>query len=112
MDGKLEPGNADVDFRGERRANDTHASTTDPEARLMRKGLGKEAKLSFSAHALMDNRHGLVMDFRVDIADGRAEWRNALAMLDHSLPQPALVRSGPTRATTIATSWPSAESAE
>jgi transposase len=80
-----DPGNADVDFRGERRSNETHASTTDPEARLMRKGAGKEAKLSFSAHALMENRNGLLVDFRIDIADGRSEWRNASAMLEHSV---------------------------
>ena len=53
------------DFRGERLSNETHESTTDPEARLMRKGAGKEAKLVFMAHALMDNRHGLVSDFRL-----------------------------------------------
>ena len=47
------------DFRGEKLSNETHQSTTDPEARLMRKGKGKEAKLMFMAHALMDNRHGL-----------------------------------------------------
>ena len=48
------PGNPEANFRGERRTNETHASTTDPESRLARKGLGKEAKLSFSAHALME----------------------------------------------------------
>ncbi len=53
------------DFRGEKLSNQTHESTADPEARLMRKGAGKEAKLVFMAHALMDNRHGLVSDFRL-----------------------------------------------
>jgi transposase len=77
-----DPGNPTVDFRGEKRSNDTHASTTDPEARLAKKSKGKEAKLSYSAHALMENRNGLLMDFRVDQADGQAEWRNALAMLE------------------------------
>jgi len=76
-----DPGNPTVDFRGEKRTNDTHASTTDPEARLAKKSKGKEAKLSYSAHALMENRNGLLMDFRVDQADGQAEWRNALTML-------------------------------
>jgi transposase len=75
-------GNPTVDFRGEKRSNDTHASKTDPEARLAKKSKGKEAKLSYSAHALMENRNGLLMDFRVDQADGRAEWRNALTMLE------------------------------
>ena len=75
-------GNPTVDFRGESRSNDTHASTTDPEARLAKKSKGKEAKLSYSAHALMENRNGLLMDFRVDQADGQAEWRNALTMLE------------------------------
>ena len=54
-----DPGNPSVDFHGERRSNATHQSTTDPEARLLRKGKGKEAKLVFMAHALMENRHGL-----------------------------------------------------
>ena len=54
-----DPGNPSVDFHGERRRNDTHQSTTDPEARLARKGSGKEAKLSFAGHVLMDNRQGL-----------------------------------------------------
>lgn len=77
-----DPGNPTVDFRGEKRTNATHASTTDPEARLAKKSKGKEAKLSYSAHALMENRNGLLMDFRVDQADGQAEWRNALTMLE------------------------------
>jgi transposase len=76
-----DPGNPTVSFRGEKRSNETHVSSTDPESRLARKGDGKEAKLSYSAHALMENRHGLLTDFRVDQADGRAECRNAFAML-------------------------------
>jgi len=55
-----DPGKRSVDFHGERRSNATHSSTTDPEARLLRKGKGKEAKLYFLAHALMENRHGLL----------------------------------------------------
>lgn len=77
-----DPSNPSVDFRGEKRSNDTHASTTDPDAKLMRKGDGREAKLSFSAHSLMENRNGLLVGFRVDEADGRAERRNALQLLD------------------------------
>lgn len=75
-------GNPTVNFHGETRTNETHASTTDPEAKLARKGRGKEAKLSYSAHALMENRNGLLVDFRVAEANGRAEREVALAMLD------------------------------
>ena len=77
-----DPGNPTVDFHGERRSNEAHASATDPEARLARKGRGKEAKLAYSAHALMENRNGLLVDFRVAQANGRAEREVALAMLD------------------------------
>ncbi len=62
-----------VDFRGQRRSNATHQSTTDPESRLLRKGKGKEAKLVFIAHALMENRHGLLVDFQLSEATGTAE---------------------------------------
>ncbi len=54
--------NAETRFRGERRSNATHASTSDPEAKLYRKGPGMEARLAFLGHALMENRHGLVID--------------------------------------------------
>jgi transposase len=66
-------GNPTVDFHGERRSNATHQSTTDPEARLLKKGKGKEAKLVFLGHALMENRHGLLVDFQVTEASGTAE---------------------------------------
>jgi transposase len=81
-----DPGNPTVDFRGEKRSNETHESKTDPDAKLARKGDGKEAKLCYSAHALMENRNGLLVDFQLDTADGRAERRNALVMLDEALP--------------------------
>src|SRR3954454_11646195 len=81
-----DPGNPTVDFRGERRCNETHESTTDPEARLARKGIGKEAKLSFAQHALMENRNGLVVDLLVTRASGTAEREAALQMLDEHLP--------------------------
>ena len=68
-----DPGNPSVDFHGERRSNATHQSTTDPEARLLRKGKGKEARLVFMAHALMENRHGMVVDFQTTQATGTAE---------------------------------------
>ena len=77
-----DPGNPSVDFRGERRSNETHASTTDPEARLLRKGPGKEARLAFMGHALMENRHGLLMDFTVSQATGTAERDAVPELLD------------------------------
>ncbi|MBU4599611.1 MAG: IS5 family transposase [Proteobacteria bacterium] len=81
-----DPGNPTVDFRGEKRSNRTHRSATDPESRLMRKGKGKEAKLSYCLNALMENRNGLLVDFRVAQATGTAERQTALAMLEQSLP--------------------------
>ena len=80
-----DPGNADVDFHGEKRSNDTHQSTTDPEARLARKGRGKEAKLVFCGNALMENRNGLLVDFLIEQQDGQAERRGAIAMLGESV---------------------------
>jgi hypothetical protein len=76
-----DPSNPTVDFRGEKRGNETHQSTTDPESRLMRKAKGKEAKLSFGAHALMENRNGLLVDLQVTLATGTAETEAAEAML-------------------------------
>lgn len=68
-------------FRGQKRTNETHESKTDPESRLMRKGHGREAKLCFMGHALMENRNGLLVDLRVSLASGRAEREAALEML-------------------------------
>jgi transposase len=73
--------NLERDFHGERRRNDTHASTTDPDARLLRKGRNKEAKLCHLGHLLMDNRHGLIVDAMVTRATGTAEREAAEAML-------------------------------
>ena len=73
--------NPAVDFRGEARRNATHASTTDPEARLARKGAGREARLCFAGHVLMENRVGLVVDVQVTHATGTAERDTALDML-------------------------------
>jgi hypothetical protein len=75
-------GNPTVDFHGEQRSNATHASTTDGDALLARKGSGKEAKLSFSAHVLMENRHGLVAETEVLQANGTAERDAALVMVE------------------------------
>jgi transposase len=77
-----DPGNPSVDFHGERRRNDTHQSTTDPEARLARKGAGKEAKLSYAGHVLMENRHGLAVNCCVTQATGRAEAEAAVALVE------------------------------
>jgi len=68
-----DPGNPSVNFHGERRRNATHQSTTDREARLAKKGAGKEAKLCYTESVLMENRNGIVIDLRVGQASGRAE---------------------------------------
>ena len=75
-----DPGNPSVDFHGERRSNKTHRSTTDPEARLLRKG--KEARLAFMGHALMENRNGLLVDFQLSLASGTAERDAVPDLLD------------------------------
>jgi transposase len=75
-----DPGNPTVNFHGEKRSNDTHASTTDPEARLARKGPAREAKLSYAGHAVIDNRHGLVVNAEATPATGWAERETAVAM--------------------------------
>lgn len=73
--------NVEVDFHGQSRSNESHVSSTDPEARLARKGNGREAKLSFGGHVLMENRHGLAVDVLVTEANGRAEREAGLKML-------------------------------
>jgi hypothetical protein len=75
-----DPGNPTVNFHGEPRSNATHASTTDPDARLARKGAGKEAKLSYTGSVLMENRNGLAVDATVTLATGTAERDAAFAM--------------------------------
>ena len=75
-----DPGNPTVNFHGEQRRNDTHASTTDPDARLARKADGREAKLSYAGHAVIDNRHGLVVNAVTTQATGTAEREAGLAM--------------------------------
>jgi hypothetical protein len=74
--------NEEVDFHGQKRSNATHASTTDPEARLAKKGKGKEAKLSFTGHVLMENRNGLAVDGLVTQATGTCEREAALEMIE------------------------------
>lgn len=88
-----DPGNPSVDFHGEKRSNKTHQSTTDPDALLAKKAKGKEAKLSFSTNVLMENRNGLVMDIRVEKADGFAERRAVLEMMARKGAQGVSVRT-------------------
>jgi transposase len=76
-----EGSNPEVNFRGEKRSNHTHQSTTDPEARLYKKAKGHEAKLGYLGHVLMENRHGLVVDTRLTLATGMAEREAAVAMV-------------------------------
>lgn len=80
------PSNPSVNFRGEKRSNDTHASKTDPEAKLYKKAQGERAKLCYGAHALMENRNGLLLDLRMSPANGTAEREQALNMLRQELP--------------------------
>ncbi len=76
-----EGSNPEVNFRGEKRRNDTHQSTTDPEARLYKKAQGHEAKLGYLGHVLMENRHGLVVNTRLTLATGTAEREAAVEMV-------------------------------
>jgi transposase len=77
-----DPGNPTVDFRGEKRTNETHRSTSDPDALLAKKGRGKEAKLSFAAHVVIENRNGIIVDTELTPAHGRAEEDAALLMAE------------------------------
>src|SRR5215831_18715047 len=77
-----DPGNPTVDFHGQKRSNETHESTTDADARLARKGNGKEAKLSYTGNLLTENRNGLIVNTEVLQANGTAERDAALVMLE------------------------------
>jgi transposase len=81
-DGAAGPSGREADFRGERRANDTHRSKTDPEAKLYRKGGGQESRLSYIGNVLVENRHGLVVDCEVTPASGKAEREAAFCLLE------------------------------
>ncbi len=76
-----DPGNPTVDFTGQKRSNETHVSTTDPEARLYRKSNGTESKLCYAGHVLMDNRHGLAVNVRLTEATSRSEREAGLDMV-------------------------------
>ena len=88
-----DPKNPTVNFRGESRRNDTHQSTTDPDARLYKKAVGREAKLGYLAHLLTENRHGFIVDTAVTEASGTAERDAAIAMLGE-LPLTATTADG------------------
>ena len=90
--------NREADFHGQKRSNETHASTTDPEARLYRKGHGKEAKLCFMGHALMENRNGLVVDACLTEANGHAERIAALHMIEPRADRPKPITLGADKA--------------
>src|SRR5271156_4929063 len=89
---------AEANFHGQKRSNETHASTTDPDAKLYRKGAGKEAKLCFMGHALMENRNGLVVDACLTLADGHAERIAALHMIEPRADRPKPVTLGADKA--------------
>src|SRR4051812_15718042 len=85
-----DPGNPSVNFKGEKRSNETHALTTDPESELARKGPGQASRLAYSGHALMENRHGLLVDLK--IARGNESERvAALGLLESHVDGPATV---------------------
>ena len=86
--------NEEVDFRGEKRSNRTHASTTDPDAMLYRKGPGMEARLCFIGHALMENRNGLFVDARLTKVSGHAERLAALDMIEPHADRPNAITLG------------------
>jgi transposase len=86
--------NEDVDFRGAKLSNRTHASTTDPDAMLFRKGPGMEAKLCFIGHALMENRNGLFVDARLTKVSGHAERLAALDMIEPHADRPNAITLG------------------
>ena len=86
--------NAPADFKGEKRSNETHCSTTDPDAMLYRKGPGMEAKLCFIGHGLMENRSGLIVDARLTRVSGHAERLAALDMIEGFADRPAAITLG------------------
>ncbi len=86
--------NGEQDFRGQKRNNETHASTTDPDALLFRKGPGKEAKLCFMGHALMENRNGLIVGAVATRASGHAERLAALHLIEPHADRPSKVTLG------------------
>jgi len=86
--------NAEANFKGEKRSNETHASTSDPDAMLYRKGVGMEAKLCFIGHALMENRHGIFVDTRLTRVSGHAERLAGLHMIEPRADRPHAITLG------------------
>ena len=87
--------NQSVDFHGQRRTNETHVSTTDPEAMLARKGRGQESRLAYAGHVLMENRNGIILDLLVTQATGTAERDAAIQLLDRRrLPRKRVTLAG------------------
>ena len=86
--------NLEADFHGQKRSNATHGSSPDPDARLYKKGRGKEAKLCFMGHSLMENRHGLLVDACLTHADGHAERVAALHMIEPYADRPRAITLG------------------
>jgi len=97
--------NPSVNFRGQKRRNETHRSTTDPEARLARKAKGHEAKLAYQGHVLMENRHGLAVEGCVTRASGYGERAGALEMLDHLAPVGRISVTCPSSQRTRNSTW-------
>ena len=98
--------NGEQDFHGQQRGNDTHASTTDPDTRLYRRGRGKEAKLAFMGHALMENRNGLIVGAVATRASGHTERLAALHLVQSPPSGSSRLRSAATKASIPATSSP------
>lgn len=94
--------NGERDFRGEKRSNESHASTTDPDARLYRKGNGRESVLCYRGHALMENRHGLAVAGDVTHATGTAERAAALGLIDEHRPSRRRITLGADKAYDVA----------
>jgi transposase len=90
--------NGEANFHGQKRSNETHVSTTDPDARLYRKGKGKETKLCFIGHGLMENRHGLLVDACLTLADGHAERVAALHLIEPHADRPTAITLGADKA--------------
>jgi Transposase DDE domain len=88
-----DPGNPSVDFHGEKRSNETHSSTTDPDARLARKSGGHEAKLAYCGNVLIENRNGLVVDTELVLCSGTAE-RDAAMLMAERIPETTRVTLG------------------
>jgi transposase len=96
-DGDISTGggrNAPADFKGQKRSNETHRSTTDPDARLYRKGPGMEAKLCFIGHGLMENRSGLIVEARLTRVSGHAERLAALELIEGFADRPTAITLG------------------